>query len=349
MAALNPTAPAIRATRRLQRLTIDASVPAGVMASLPSAAMRIRNKATLTLRVRDNVVNRIRHHGISPCCWQRKQLSVPVDCLGDQRGNHAQQGRFWKEFAGNADLAVAVLDALRNVAADTAPLRWEPVTSEPVIGWRADRQALIDRSAMYIPVLEAHLAAVTSGPLLPVSALQTLASRLGRTGRDAGLFTEGASLSLDSDADTAWATSTSGEADRSWNEVYRGGPRGMAADRNGSVLIYVSLPRDMLGTLVSQPYLAEQLDLLLRTGYEVLPSDVKEIAPAAGLEPVDRVIEGDPADIGHRSSSTLRMAGSKPVRTTPDVKVAAAALPRAIPEIARELAARLMAELRTRR
>jgi len=42
------------------------------------------------------------------------------------------------------------------------------------------------------------------------------------------------------------------------------------------------------------------------------------------------------------------MSGSKPVRTVPDVKVAVA-LPRAIPEIAHELAARIMAELRTRR
>jgi hypothetical protein len=36
------------------------------------------------------------------------------------------------------------------------------------------------------------------------------------------------------------------------------------------------------------------------------------------------------------------------VRTVPDVKVAVAASPEVIPEIARELAAWLMAELRTR-
>ena len=45
----------------------------------------------------------------------------------------------------------------------------------------------------------------------------------------------------------------------------------------------------------------------------------------------------------------MRMSGSKPVRTVPDVKVAVAAWPRAIPEITHELAARIMAELRTRR
>jgi hypothetical protein len=260
-----------------------------------------------------------------------------------------QHGRFWKEFADNGELAVAVLDALGSIAAEAAPLCWEPATTEPVIRWRADRQALIDRSAIYLPVLEAHLAALTTQPLLPVSALEPLASRLGRMGRDAGLFREDASLVLDSDTYTAWATSTGGQPGRSWNQVSRGGPSGIAADRNGTVLAYASLPRDTLGTLVNNSYLAEQLETLLRIGYDALPANVREIAPTAGLEPVDRVIEGNPAEIGHRSTSTLRMSASKPARTTPDTKVTVAALPRGIPEIARELAARLMAELRTRR
>ncbi len=43
------------------------------------------------------------------------------------------------------------------------------------------------------------------------------------------------------------------------------------------------------------------------------------------------------------------MSTSGPVHTTAGAKVTAAALPAAIPEIARELAARILAELRTRR
>jgi len=60
-------------------------------------------------------------------------------------------------------------------------------------------------------------------------------------------------------------------------------------------------------------------------------------------------MEGDPADVGRRSSSGIAMSAEAPVRTTADTKVAGAALPAAIPEIARELAARILAELRTRR
>jgi uncharacterized protein DUF4062 len=40
------------------------------------------------------------------------------------RAGDYQQGRFWKEFGDNGQLAVVVLQALREVAAEAAPLRW---------------------------------------------------------------------------------------------------------------------------------------------------------------------------------------------------------------------------------
>jgi Domain of unknown function (DUF4062) len=260
-----------------------------------------------------------------------------------------QRGRFWKEFRDNGDLAVAVLDALREVAEEAAPLRWEPAVPEPVVRWLTDRPSLAGRAAVYIPVLEAHLAAVTDRPVLPVSALEPLASRLGRAGRDAGLFTEAASVDLGSDTGSAWAKSCADSTRRAWDQVSRGGPSGVAVDRDGSVIAWKPLARDTLGALVSQPYLAAELEPLLRLGYEVLPSGVTEFAPAAGLDPITQVMEGDPADVGRRHSSGMRMSTSGPVRTSADAKVAAAALNAAIPEIARELAARILAELRTRR
>ena len=88
---------------------------------------------------------------------------------------------------------------------------------------------------------------------------------------------------------------------------------------------------------------------MLALGHEVLPSGVTELGPAAGLEPITQVMEGDPTDLGHRTRSGMRMSASAVVHTVADAKVAAAALPAAIPEVARELAARIIAELRTRR
>ncbi len=136
---------------------------------------------------------------------------------------------------------------------------------------------------------------------------------------------------------------------RSSDQVTRGGPCGVAVDRDGSVIAFKPLARDTLGALVSKPYPAAELEPMLRLGHEVLPAGVTEFAPVAWLEPIAQVMEGDPADVGHRHSSGMRMSTSGPVHTTAGAKVTAAALPAAIPEIARELAARILAELRTRR
>jgi hypothetical protein len=180
-------------------------------------------------------------------------------------------------------------------------------------------------------VLEAHLASVATRPVLTVSALEPLTSQLARAGRGAGLFPESASVNLGSDVSSAWAVNP-GEVPRSgWNQVR-------------------PLVRDTLGSLVDQASLAGELELMLRLGYEVLPAGVSEFAPAAGLGPITAVTEGDPAEIGHRHSVTnSHMPTDAPVRTAADVKVTATALPAGIPEIARELAARILADLRTRR
>lgn len=219
-----------------------------------------------------------------------------------------QQGRFWKEFRDNAQLAVGVLDSLREVAEQGAALRWEPADPEPAVRWRSDRPALADGSAGYVPVLELHLASVTGRPVLPVSALEPLASRLGRAGRDAGLFTESASVDLGSGTCSAWARSSAQAARGGWNRIRRDGPAGVALDRDGSVVTFRPLARDDLGALVSLPALTAELESMLRLGRELIPSGITEFAPAAGLGPVTQVMEGDPADLGRRSSSGLRMS-----------------------------------------
>ena len=50
---------------------------------------------------------------------------------------------------------MTVLDAFREVAEESAPLRWEPVDTEPVVRWLANRPRIADSAAGYIPVLEA--------------------------------------------------------------------------------------------------------------------------------------------------------------------------------------------------
>jgi hypothetical protein len=185
--------------------------------------------------------------------------------------------------------------------------------------------------------------------MLLVSALEPLAGRLVRAGRETGLFSESSSVDCGSDADAAWARSSGDQVRREWNQVSSDGPTGVAVNRDGSVVAFKSLARDGLGSLVNKPYLAAELESLLQLAYEVLPTNISEVAPAAGLEPITQVMEGDPLDVGRRTGGGMRMSTSGPVRTRPDAKVVTAAMPAGIPEVAQELAARILAELRTRR
>ncbi len=75
---------------------------------------------------------------------------------------------------------------------------------------------------------------------------------------------------------------------RAWDQVTRGGPSGAAVDRDGSVIAFKPLARDMLGALVSKPYLAAELEPMLRLGHEVLPAASPNSHQLPGSNPSPR-------------------------------------------------------------
>lgn len=281
----------------------------------------------------------------------RKRGVEPEDLQRDfiKRVGEYQGGRFWKEFSDNGELATAVIEALREISAAAAPLRWEPVDPVPV-NWRSERPAFADRSNIEPPQLEVHLLSNSSRPAMSVSALQGLQRRLIRAARETELFPETAAVRTGSDASSVWATSII-EDDRGFYQperIQHGGTRGVAAERTGSVLVFRTLPRDFLGSLVDRESLSADLDPMLRLAAELVPGEVGLVLPAAGLEPIERVREGDPRHLGRNSGSGPRMGRTAPVRTEADAAVPLSAFPMGASEVAQELAARLIAELRTR-
>src|SRR6266498_923998 len=82
-----------------------------------------------------------RKTGIDPDDRQREFIAR----VGDY-----QQGRFWKEFGDNGRLAIVVLEALREVAAEAAPLRsWVTPAGRPRLpGTLITRRALSALPAM---------------------------------------------------------------------------------------------------------------------------------------------------------------------------------------------------------
>jgi hypothetical protein len=280
-----------------------------------------------------------RKSGVTPEDRQQEFISRAGDYV---------QGRFWKEFREASDLGVAVLTALREVEQRGAMLTWQP-TGPVTVRWRSERRPFVERSDAYTPLLEAHLAASGGHNVLSVAALQPLQRRLVRAAREAGLFAESAGVQMDNDGSSAWATS-SVEEDRGFytpERVWRSGTSGVAVDRSGTVLVFRPLPRDTMGSLVNRASLTADLAPLLRLAAEIVPGAVGQVVPAAGIEPFDQVMEGDPQRLG-RNSAGIRIRGGHPLRTEPEDSVPLAAFPAAAPEVAAELAARLMAELRTR-
>jgi hypothetical protein len=258
------------------------------------------------------------------------------------------QGRFWREFRGASDLGVAVLEALREIAEADAPLQWVP-TGPVAVRWRVESPQFVDRTNAYTPLLEAHLAAVAGNRVLSVADLESLQQRLIRAARAAGLFTDSAAVRAGSDSYSAWATSTTEDDRRAYaaGRVMQGGLSGVAVDRAGSVLVFKPLPRDSMGGLIDKASLTADLPPLLRLAAELVPPAIEQVVPAAAVEPFNNIMEGDPKTLG-RSSASVRTRGMEPLRTEPEDAVPVGAFPAAAPEVAVELAARLMAELRMR-
>jgi hypothetical protein len=286
----------------------------------------------------------------------RKNNVTPDDRQSDfiKRVGDYQQGRFWKTFNDTSDLGVAVLEALSELGRQAAPLRFEPITEVMAVRWRGGRGAPIGESrsfATFEPKLELHLVAA-GGPVVPVAALEARCAHLGRMGRELGLFPDTAALVTGSDKGEAWALTRLEDergAGSAINRMWRGGPRGIALDRTGSVLVFETLPRDMLGALVDRSDLTDRLARLIRVAATTLPAEVSTVAPAAAIDPLGQVMEGDPSELGRRQGGAMRAGQAEPVRTEPDFQIDTRALPAGASELAGELAARLMAELRTRR
>lgn len=266
-----------------------------------------------------------------------------MDKIGDY-----QEGRFWAEFEDVKALGIKVVKALKDLELPAPPLTFGPLAQPVTIQWRTDRTAM-PQSRNSTPVLEAHAVAVEPGALVPVSTLQGIADRLAVRGRESGFFGQGDALSIGFDDFTAWAVRENTEGSRDGHTgSSTNSYAGFAVGRDGSAVVFQCLPTDMLGALVSQDDLTQRLTVLYRSLVPSLPG-TEHVALAAALDPLDRVVEGDPSEIGNRSSGTMGMSRGGPAQAAPVDEVPRSSLGSSPHEIATELAVRLMQSLRTQR
>ncbi len=258
-----------------------------------------------------------------------------------------QRGRFWAEFSDGMDLGIRVTEAMRGLEVPPPPLTYLPLTQPVPVTWRRDRPALTDRN-LYAPALEVHALPTATGALRPVSQLADLAQRLAVRGREIGFFGQGDALAINHDGTTAWTLRPSdpnaggGRYDQRQQDPYAG----LAVGRDGAAMIFQALPTDVMGALVNQADLAQRIGVLLRILAPHLPA-TEHVALAAALDPIDRIAEGDPSQVGHRTSGAMSMHGDKAARTEPVDQVTRASLTEGLPAVADELAVRLLQAVRS--
>ncbi|WP_447925909.1 DUF4062 domain-containing protein [Georgenia muralis] len=261
-------------------------------------------------------------------------------------GNY-QEGRFWTEFADNAELGVAVTKALQGHRAPTPPFAQQSLSHPVQVPWRSEQPAL-PQPRDHIAVLEVHVLPIEQTTLRPVAALGHLSTRLASDARQQGFFGQGDALDINADTNNAWAVRSDPNYRNGWNEVTTDPYAGVYTRRDGALSAFQALPRDMLGSLVNEADLVQRLTVLLRHLTPYLPDSVN-VSVAAAIDPADSVVEGDPHGVGNRNSGHMGFGRGNALRADPADQIATTTLAPHLHEVARDLAARLIHTLRNQR
>lgn len=261
-------------------------------------------------------------------------------------GNY-QEGRFWTEFADNAELGVAVAKALQGHRPPAPPFAQQSLSRAVQVPWRSEQTAL-PQPRDHIAVVEVHVVPIEQTTLRPVAALGDLANRLATDARQQGFFGQGDALDINADTNSAWAVRNDPSHRNGWNETTTDPYAGVYTRRDGALSAFQALPRDMLGSLVNEADLVQRLTILLRHLTPYLP-EAANVTVAAAIDPADSVVEGDPHGIGNRNSGRMGFGRGTALRADPVDQIATTSLAPHLHEIARDLAARLIHTLRNQR
>ena len=245
-------------------------------------------------------------------------------------------GRFRKGFVDVGELLAAVAGSIRDVENRPVSLTWTDLTANVAVPWR-DTVSTVSR--LQGTDLEIYLVPVGPVSRLLATVLAGLPERLGRAGRDGGLFGQGEALMMYSTDDQAIAGAE--EHARATNAGIRVG-----ADR--SITTWEQLASDGMGAIVDEQDLAERIAKALRIAGDLALIGTDQVALAAGLRIGTMTTIGSVADLGHRTSAQPIGfgGGDKMARVGARDSVPAAALASAAAEIASELAKRLMYKVR---
>lgn len=213
-------------------------------------------------------------------------------------------------------------------------LDWRPITTSLTSVSRADAlPAGLPRSGP--ATLELTLVPVEQ-QALRVGQLQALADELATVGRETGLFTQAAALEAAHTADVAYARTDRRE---------RGDEAGMLVTRTGQRSAWITLPNDMMGSVVDRQQMTPRLSSLLKMLATLSSTLPERVAFTARIAPLMSVMVGDSRVVGNRNSATMRGFGGDPFPLEMPDTVRGDAIAGRADELADEAMSRILAAL----
>lgn len=316
---------------------------------------------------------RARQRGIPILVFNKvvDEADEPTQAAFEDEVGHYVNGRFWRSFTDPLTCNQAVGEALKQLQVDVGPVRRATPPGPVRVPWVADIHAADGRGAfsgggygygarggglvpgsVYAPVLELHLIPVGSPARISLRQLKSLVGQMALDARSAGFVSEADQLVIGAADGFAWVLRSPGTppgmSSGSW---LRGRTveqfRGLVADQAGAVGAFTSLVTDTMGALVNQASLQSELAALFGLLFPHLPdlSDDAPVSVAAGLLNADRVWEGDPADLGNRTSGTMRSNQGATIRVAGDFVVPAGRLAGWFGDLGADLAHDIIADL----
>ena len=244
-------------------------------------------------------------------------------------------GRFRNTFSSTPDLLTKTAAAIRLLADQPARVEVRNLEHPIAVAWLGEAKPPVPARGFLSTTLEVHLLPVRPARL-PAAALEEGPRRLATIGREGRLFSDDQGLKSGGDSENVWIVAA---------EPRRQGA-GIRISRSNTVSVWRELPRDNLGTILAVRSLSADIADLVRLGGNAVAFK-GDVTATAALDPVAMAVEGDPADLGRRTSANLtRFATGGYIRLPPETAVSAESLDAAAQDLARELAVRLIREFR---
>ena len=275
-----------------------------------------------------------KRRGIPIRAFRKRGVTLePVQEAFVRRIEDYSTGVFRRGFSKTAELLPEVARAIRELEQAPTALTFDPLRTPIAAPWKSFEDHGWRSTATILELIAIPLDASTPS----ATVLSSLPARLARIGRDHGTFDDAYAL------DAGIANSAAHAATKPERDVPIAG-LGMTA--GGAVSIWREMPSDMLGVVLDQADVEEQIASMLRIAGELVPATTS-VALAIGLHGLGSVVEGRISDLGRRNSASMPGFGqSKDAHVEPRDTVPATAIGPSASEIARELAARLILAFR---